>query len=31
VWKVDPENPERVRNSYGQLNSVLTVPNFARV
>lgn len=25
VWKVDPTNPERVRNSYGQLNSVLTV------
>jgi len=29
VWKVDPENPERVRNSYGQLNSVLTVPSMA--
>jgi len=27
VWKVDPENSERVRNSYGQLNSVLTVPS----
>ena len=27
VWKVDPDNPERVRNSYGQLNSVLTVPH----
>ena len=25
VWKVDPDNPERLRNSYGQLNSVLTV------
>lgn len=31
VWKVDPENPERVRNSYGQLNSLLTVPRTARV
>lgn len=30
VWKVDPENPERVRNSYGQLNSLLTVPRLAR-
>ena len=30
VWKVDPDNPERVRNSYGQLNSVLTVPNLQR-
>jgi len=26
VWKVDPRNPERVRNSYGQVNSVLVVP-----
>ncbi len=26
VWKVDPENPERVRNSYGQLNSIIVVP-----
>lgn len=25
VWKTDPDNPERVRNSYGQLNSVLSV------
>lgn len=27
VWKVDPENPERVRNNYGQLNSILVVPS----
>ena len=26
VWKVDPANPERVRNNYGQLNSILVVP-----
>jgi len=25
VWRTDPENVERVRNSYGQLNSLLTV------
>jgi chromosome partitioning protein len=25
VWKVDPTNPEKVRNSYGQLNSVVMV------
>lgn len=25
VWKVDPANPERVRNTYGQVNSVLVV------
>lgn len=25
VWKVDPNNPERVRNNYGQLNSILVV------
>ncbi len=25
VWKVDPANPEKVRNSYGQLNSLLAV------
>ena len=27
VWKTDPENPEKVRNSYGQINSVLVVPS----
>jgi cellulose biosynthesis protein BcsQ len=27
VWKVDPQNPERVRNNYGQLNSILVVPS----
>ena len=27
VWKIDPHKPESVRNSYGQLNSVLTVPS----
>jgi chromosome partitioning protein len=26
VWKTDPENGEQVRNTYGQLNSVLVVP-----
>ena len=26
VWKTDPINPEKVRNSYGQINSVLLVP-----
>ncbi len=25
-WTPDPENPEQIRNTYGQLNSVLTVP-----
>jgi hypothetical protein len=30
VWKVDPLNPERVRNNYGQLNSVLVVGAPAR-
>jgi chromosome partitioning protein len=25
VWKIDPDNPERTRNSYGQLNSVAVV------
>jgi chromosome partitioning protein len=30
VWKVDPRNPERVRNSYGQINSVLVVAGAAR-
>jgi hypothetical protein len=25
VWKVDPLNPEKVRNRYGQLNSVVQV------
>ena len=30
VWKVDPLNPERVRNNYGQLNSVLVVGASAR-
>jgi Glycogen recognition site of AMP-activated protein kinase/AAA domain len=25
VWKVDPGNPEKVRNSYGQLNSLMMV------
>jgi chromosome partitioning protein len=31
VWKVDPENPERVRNNYGQLNSILLVPSAGEV
>ncbi len=27
VWTADPENPEQVRNTYGQVNSVLVVPS----
>jgi cellulose biosynthesis protein BcsQ len=26
AWKVDPDNPERVQNDFGQLNSVVVVP-----
>lgn len=26
-WLPDPENPEEIRNSYGQLNSLLVVPH----
>jgi chromosome partitioning protein len=27
VWTADPENPEQVRNTFGQVNSVLVVPS----
>jgi chromosome partitioning protein len=30
IWKVDPENPERVRNGFGELNSVVVVPARAK-
>lgn len=31
IWKVDPKNPEQVRNNYGQLNSILVVPDSAEI